>query len=153
MTSMPASRSARAMILAPRSCPSSPGLAINTRIFFALMICVPGFSVLSASLGVLCVSSCLLLFIPENEATNTVLQSGDIEIDRQPQRASGEPQIGQYDGFVNRRQGLNGLQLHDDAPLDEQVNSVTALQLHVLVHDRNRLLALKSKAPQEQLTR
>src|SRR5436190_19249231 len=32
MTSMPASRSARAMILAPRSCPSSPGLATTTRI-------------------------------------------------------------------------------------------------------------------------
>src|SRR5881296_1684592 len=32
MTSMPASRSARAMTLAPRSCPSRPGLAINTRI-------------------------------------------------------------------------------------------------------------------------
>src|SRR6478672_6050985 len=30
---MPASRSARAMILAPRSCPSSPGLAMTTRIF------------------------------------------------------------------------------------------------------------------------
>src|SRR4051794_22034339 len=34
MTSMPASRSARAMILAPRSCPSRPGLATTTRIFF-----------------------------------------------------------------------------------------------------------------------
>src|SRR5919204_6821194 len=33
MTSMPASRSARAMIFAPRSCPSRPGLAITTRIF------------------------------------------------------------------------------------------------------------------------
>src|SRR3954470_7338764 len=33
MTSMPASRSARAMILAPRSWPSSPGLATTTRIF------------------------------------------------------------------------------------------------------------------------
>src|SRR6185295_15028853 len=32
MTSMPASRSARAMIFAPRSCPSSPALAITTRI-------------------------------------------------------------------------------------------------------------------------
>src|SRR5690349_10505786 len=32
MTSMPASRSARAMILAPRSCPSRPGLATTTRI-------------------------------------------------------------------------------------------------------------------------
>src|SRR5829696_5298890 len=34
MTSMPASRSARAMIFAPRSWPSRPGLATTTRIFF-----------------------------------------------------------------------------------------------------------------------
>src|SRR5882762_11849030 len=33
---MPASRNARAMTLAPRSWPSSPGLAINTRIFFVM---------------------------------------------------------------------------------------------------------------------
>src|SRR4029450_13005868 len=33
MTSMPASRSARAMIFAPRSWPSRPGFAITTRIF------------------------------------------------------------------------------------------------------------------------
>src|SRR5215212_9821845 len=32
MTSIPASRSARAMIFAPRSCPSRPGLATTTRI-------------------------------------------------------------------------------------------------------------------------
>src|ERR1700676_5117069 len=35
MNSMPASRSARAIIFAPRSCPSSPGLAIKTRIFLS----------------------------------------------------------------------------------------------------------------------
>src|SRR5260370_40480186 len=32
MTSMPASRNARAITLAPRSCPSNPGLATSTRI-------------------------------------------------------------------------------------------------------------------------
>src|SRR5215218_4154860 len=36
MTSMPASRSARAMILAPRSWPSRPGLATTTRILRAV---------------------------------------------------------------------------------------------------------------------
>src|SRR3954470_3947147 len=36
MTSMPASRSARAMIFAPRSCPSRPGLATTTRILRAV---------------------------------------------------------------------------------------------------------------------
>src|SRR5512132_638715 len=36
MTSMPASRSARAMIFAPRSWPSRPGLATTTRILRAV---------------------------------------------------------------------------------------------------------------------
>src|ERR687894_2279453 len=38
MTSIPASRSARAMTFAPRSCPSSPGFATRTRIFLSLML-------------------------------------------------------------------------------------------------------------------
>src|SRR4051794_33054255 len=37
MTSMPASRSARATTFAPRSCPSSPGFAISTRILSSLI--------------------------------------------------------------------------------------------------------------------
>src|SRR5512146_2720619 len=40
MTSMPASRSARAITFAPRSWPSSPGLATNTRIFFSPVMLV-----------------------------------------------------------------------------------------------------------------
>src|SRR5882762_6321875 len=35
---MPASRSARAITLAPRSCPSSPGLATRTRILGSLIV-------------------------------------------------------------------------------------------------------------------
>ena len=38
MTSMPASRSARAITLAPRSCPSSPGLAMTTLIFWLMFL-------------------------------------------------------------------------------------------------------------------
>src|SRR6185295_13701207 len=41
MTSMPASRSARAMIFAPRSWPSRPGFAITTRIGRAMASSVP----------------------------------------------------------------------------------------------------------------
>lgn len=37
---MPASRNARAITFAPRSCPSNPGFAISTRIFFsAILFC------------------------------------------------------------------------------------------------------------------
>src|SRR3954447_11387677 len=44
MTSMPASRSARAMILAPRSCPSRPGFATTTRILRPLWAVGAGLS-------------------------------------------------------------------------------------------------------------
>src|SRR3982750_210872 len=42
MTSMPASRRARAMILAPRSWPSKPGLATTTRILRAVAVVIGG---------------------------------------------------------------------------------------------------------------
>src|SRR4051795_10613827 len=42
MTSMPASRNARAMIFAPRSCPSRPGLATTTRIFLFVAVDMSG---------------------------------------------------------------------------------------------------------------
>src|SRR3954453_16525070 len=42
MTSIPASRSALAMIFAPRSCPSRPGLAITTRILPVIRAAVYG---------------------------------------------------------------------------------------------------------------
>src|SRR5689334_11743124 len=42
MTSMPASLSALAITLAPRSCPSRPGFAITTRVFLAIGAAVYG---------------------------------------------------------------------------------------------------------------
>ena len=51
MTSMPASRSARAMTLAPRSCPSSPGLAMTTLKSFASIRSIGDFFVLAPHLA------------------------------------------------------------------------------------------------------
>src|SRR5919112_3999567 len=51
MTSMPASRRARAMILAPRSCPSRPGLATTTR---TLRVAPPPLCSRSASACIIC---------------------------------------------------------------------------------------------------
>src|SRR5437762_8591619 len=42
MTSIPASRNARAMIFAPLSCPSNPGLATTTRIFLFVAVDMSG---------------------------------------------------------------------------------------------------------------
>src|SRR4051794_1617849 len=52
MTSMPASRRARAMILAPRSWPSKPGLATTTRILRAVAVVIDGGSLEHGALGV-----------------------------------------------------------------------------------------------------
>src|SRR3954469_6370544 len=52
MTSMPASRRARAMILAPRSCPSRPGLATTTRILRSVAVVISGGSLEHRRLGV-----------------------------------------------------------------------------------------------------
>src|SRR5215204_5809584 len=52
MTSIPASRRARAMILAPRSCPSKPGLATTTRILRAVAASISAVSLEDRGLGV-----------------------------------------------------------------------------------------------------
>src|SRR5436305_5006012 len=48
---MPASRSARAMILAPRSWPSRPGFATTTRIFFSVGEAIGGSGILDLRCG------------------------------------------------------------------------------------------------------
>src|SRR5581483_8773478 len=52
MTSMPASRSARAMIFAPRSWPSRPGFATTTRIFLSVEVLIGRGSLERRRLGV-----------------------------------------------------------------------------------------------------
>src|SRR5579862_3351164 len=101
---MPASRSARAITFAPRSCPSRPGLAIKTLIFFSgirrfsmcrnvflhyctrkialdagLVVGGQGTSVkLSGTLRLCVIFS---LFIVPHKSPDAVLQNWDVEVD------------------------------------------------------------------------
>src|SRR5712692_9052859 len=89
MTSIPASRSARAMIFAPRSWPSSPGLAIKTRIFFsAILLC---------DLCELCGES-----VGHFESLDSILEERDIEIDQQSELVPRQFQIGKNDCLMDR---------------------------------------------------
>src|SRR2546425_8270538 len=78
MTSIPASRSARAMTLAPRSWPSNPGLAISTRIFFSGIVALLP---LLCALCVLCVERRLVAIGGHDESANAIFQDRHIEID------------------------------------------------------------------------
>src|SRR5215472_12742220 len=105
---MPASRSARAMIFAPRSCPSRPGLAIKTRIRLSTIEKV--LSALLCALCVLCGQRCWTL---NNKPAHTVLQYAYIKIDQQPDPMAGEAKVGEDDGLVNWCEALDGLQFND----------------------------------------
>src|SRR5262249_32229742 len=103
MTSMPASRRARAMTLAPRSWPSRPGLAINTRIFFSVICAlIPLLCVLCD----LCVESGLLALAWHYEPSNTFFPDRHIEIDQQSEFVAGETQICEHNRFLNWPQAL-----------------------------------------------
>src|SRR5579862_3606927 len=112
MTSMPASRNARAITFAPRSCPSNPGLAINTLIFFSVIrrfsMCRNGLLhyssreiVLDADLvtvgqgfsvklcGTLRLRAIFSLFIVPYKASDAVLQNWNIEVDESTESGCG----------------------------------------------------------------
>src|SRR5271165_5154124 len=77
---MPASRRARAITLAPRSWPSRPGLAINTRIFLSGMV---DLRILSVSSVDFCGPSGELFRLLPNIAPNAILSHANVEIEEQ----------------------------------------------------------------------
>src|SRR5215470_15030606 len=111
MTSMPASRNARAMTLAPRSWPSRPGFAINTRIRFSGMV---GFLLLLRELCVLCVKRNIGTLLRHNESPHAVFQDRNVEVDEQGDRTTRESQINQDDCLVNWPQGIDRLEFYND---------------------------------------
>src|SRR5208283_2357134 len=107
MTSIPASRSARAIIFAPRSWPSSPGLAISTLIFFSTMGRLRDFSVFSVDLCGLCGGLFLFLL---NISPNPILENGNVKINEKAGHVVGQLKVSENHCFVYSGDLLNGLQ-------------------------------------------
>src|SRR5439155_26544960 len=87
MTSIPASRSARAMIFAPRSWPSSPGLATTTRIFRVCVLFTAAADVMApaAAAGL---SSALALGGAGRPARQLAVRGRLVAEERRPRRAA-----------------------------------------------------------------
>src|SRR3990167_3572643 len=107
MTSMPASRNARAMTLAPRSCPSRPGLAISTRIFFSVTAASLPLLV-NLGLGELDPQGFEELFQQEAESFRVVDEKGMPDVVHQREPAAGGALV---EVFVEGQPGAAG---HDD---------------------------------------
>jgi len=91
--------------------------------------------------------------VANDKSADAVLQYGDIEVDEQSKRPLRQLEIRQNDCLVNGGQRVDGLELHDNAPFHQKVDSITALQLDVLVDDRNGFLPLELQAAQSQFPR
>src|SRR5579863_7930432 len=122
---MPASRKARAIIFAPRSCPSSPGFAMSTRILFSgIRFRILSLLAFLCALGVLCVKRFSAL---NNKSSHTILQNSHIEVDQKPDPVSRQSQVRQNNSLVNGCQTFDGLQLNNDSAFHKDINPVAAL--------------------------
>src|SRR5579862_7126108 len=109
---MPASRNARAITFAPRSCPSSPGFAISTRIFFsaisgfsaqhlyscsnravAFLSDLSAFSAFCRSLRPLRLCGKVLLFVFVHKPPKPVLKHDHVEINQQSDLTARQTQV------------------------------------------------------------
>ena len=70
-----------------------------------------------------------------SHALNAILEADLTEIDEQSQTAIAQPEMGQQLLRVNRCELLHRLELHNKAPLDQQVGAETFLEGEVAILD------------------
>ena len=56
-------------------------------------------------------------------------------------------------GFMDGKKLRNGLELHDDGFLDEQIDSITNFQLDILIHNRHVDLGPNMETASTELVR
>jgi hypothetical protein len=78
-----------------------------------------------------------------NQPSAPASKQHTVKINQQPKRASRQPQICQQNGVMNRRKILDGLKLDDHTAINQKINAITAIELHISVDQRKRLLTLK----------
>ena len=106
-------------------------------------------SALSAHSAVRVLSSRLRKII--NQTPNSVFQHRHIEIHEKAHLAPGKPEVREQLSLMDWRQRIHGFDFNNHSPFDEQVQSVTAVQLHVFVYDRQRSLLLDPQSALREL--
>jgi hypothetical protein len=71
----------------------------------------------------------------ENHASDAVSQDGDVEVDQKTDGPASEPQIGQQLRFVDRPERIDRLELENDGPFHDEIETVPAIQPYAFVGD------------------
>ena len=74
-----------------------------------------------------------------------------IEVQKEPELVTGQFEIGQELGAMNRQYPLDAFELNDEATLDDEIHPVCRGQLDTFVHDRQMHLMFESKTGFRQL--
>ena len=80
----------------------------------------------------------------EGEPPEAVLQQDSVEIHQQSNLAAAQTKIGEHLRLMKGRQSLYGFDLKDEVVFDENVNSITVLQLDLFIDYRQGHLLPKA---------
>jgi len=83
-----------------------------------------------------------------NKSANAGLQSYDVEVYQQTDAALRQTQICEQDRIADGRDGLDSLQLNDNAAIDQKIDSIAAFQFRLFVNQGQRFLALEPDTPE-----
>ena len=86
-------------------------------------------------------------------ALDAVSQTSDIEVQKEADSASRSPQVREKLSRVNRRQSVDGLDLHNHSPVDQEIKLVSAFQFDVAILEGQCLLPFDSQSAILELMR
>ena len=75
-----------------------------------------------------------------------------LKIDQQADSQVGEAQVPHHQRHVGRQQAFDGLELDEDPVVDDEIESIAAVQTQPLVLDRKHLLASDAYPAQRELS-
>lgn len=87
----------------------------------------------------------------EHDPTDSISQSGHIDVDEQGNRILRQLQICEDSGEVNSFNSLNRLEFQHHYVIDDHINSVAALHIYAAIYHRNLFLPLNGQSTLNQL--
>ena len=79
----------------------------------------------------------------ENESLDSIFESRVVEVDQKPDLDPSEFHVGQQLSFVNSLDRFDAFEFDDQSILDQNVNSIAAIELNVFVLHRSWILNLE----------